>query len=156
VRKFLYVLGAFTLAVVIAAGVGLGALLYKGHQLDTESKAFVDSAVPAIVTTWSKQQLLDRATPELRETIKPDELNALFDRLSQLGPLVEYQGATGEAAMSYIAGSGGTVSASYDAKARFQNGSATFRIVLMKRDGRWMIHNFHVEPTPGTPSGQRT
>jgi len=58
--------------------------------------------------------------------------------------------------MSYMAGSGGTVSASYDAKARFQNGSATFRILLMKRDGRWMIHNFHVDPAPATPAGQRT
>ncbi len=63
-------------------------------------------------------------------------LSALFDRLSQLDPLIEYEGATGEAAMSYIAGSGSTESASYVAKARFQNGSATFRIVLMKRDGR--------------------
>jgi hypothetical protein len=104
-RKFLYVLGAVTLAVMIAAGVGLGALV-------------------------------DRSTAELRASIKPDELHALFDRLSQFGPLVEYQGATGQATMSYLSGSGETVSASYYAKARFQNRSATFQIVLMKRDGR--------------------
>jgi hypothetical protein len=155
-RRFLYILGALTLIIIVAAGIGLGVFFYKGHALDAESKAFVDSAVPAITATWSKQQLLDRATPELRASVKPEELKALFDRLSQLGPLIEYEGATGEATMSYIAGSGSTLSASYVAKARFQNGTATFRIVLMKRDDRWLIQNFHVDSAPDNQAGQRT
>jgi hypothetical protein len=70
-RKFLYVLGALTLIVIVAAGIGGGVFFYQGHALDAESKAFVDSAVHAIAATWSKQQLLDRATPELRENVKP-------------------------------------------------------------------------------------
>jgi hypothetical protein len=156
-RRFLYFLGAFTLAVVIVAVVGLGAVFYKGHELDTESKAFVDSAIPAITATWKEKQLLDRSTIELRETVKPDELRSLFDRLSQLGPLIEYQGATGQAIMSYLSASGSTVSASYSAKARFQNGSATLQVLLLKRDGHWLIHNFHVDPASGAePGGQRT
>lgn len=155
-RRFLYVLGALALIVIVAAGIGVGVFFYKGHALDAESKAFVDSAVPAITATWSEQQLLDRATPELRKSVKPEELNALFGRLSQLGPLVEYEGATGEATMSYIAGSGSTVSASYVAKAHFRNGNATFRIVLMKRNGRWMIHNFHVDSAPSNRGEQHT
>jgi hypothetical protein len=84
--KLLCVLGAVALTVMITAGVGLGALFYNGHELDEESKAFVDSAIPAITGTWSEEQLLDRSTIELRESIKPDELRALFDRLSQFGP----------------------------------------------------------------------
>jgi hypothetical protein len=156
VRRFLYILGALTLIVIVAAGIGLGVFFYKGHALDAESKAFIDRAVPAITATWSEQQLLDRATPELRASVKPEELKALFDSLSHLGPLIEYEGATGEAAMSYIAGSGGTVSASYVAKARFKNGTATFRIVLIMRDGRWLIQNFHVDSAPGNQAGQRT
>jgi len=71
VRKFLYVLGSLTLVVIVGAGIGLGVAFYKGHELDAESKAFVDSAIPAITATWSKQQLLDRATPELREASSP-------------------------------------------------------------------------------------
>jgi hypothetical protein len=155
-RKFLYVLGAVTLAFIVAAGVGLAVLVYNGHELDAESQAFVDSAIPAITKTWSEEQLIDRSTTELRASIKSDELRALFDRLSQFGPLVEYQGATGQATMSYFSGSGSMVSASYDAKARFQNGNAIFQIVLMKRDGRWLIHNFHVDPAPAAEPGQRT
>jgi hypothetical protein len=145
-----------TLIVVVVVGVGLGVALIKGKALDAESKAFVDSAIPAIAATWSKQELLDRATPELRDIAKPEQLNAVFDRLSQLGPLVKYEGATGQATMSYMLGSGSTVAASYVAKAQFQNGGATFRVVLRKREGRWMIYNFHVDPVPGNRAGQGT
>jgi hypothetical protein len=145
VRKFLYALGILTLIIIVAAGVGVGVLVYKGNALDAESKAFVDSAVPAIAASWSKEQLLDRATPELRANVTPEQLKALFDAVSQLGPLTGYEGATGEANMSYMAGSGGGVSASYVAKAKFKDGAATIRIALLKRDGRWMISGFHVD-----------
>jgi hypothetical protein len=150
VRKFLSILGALALIVVLVSGIGLGVVFYKGHALDAESRTFVDNAVPAIAAAWSKQQFLDRAAPELRARVKPGELNALFDRFSQLGPLVKYEGATGEATMSYFTGAGGTVSASYVAKASCQNGSVTFRIGLMKHDGRWMIHDFRVDSVPGS------
>ena len=65
---------------------------------------------PAIAAHWSKDELLDRATPELRATVKLGELTALFDALSQFGPMVEYEGATGQATMAYVAGSGGAIS----------------------------------------------
>jgi hypothetical protein len=152
-RRFLVILGGLALVIIVAAGVGVGVLVYKGNALDAESKAFVDSAVPAIAANWSKEQLLDRATPELRDSIKPEQFRSVFAAVSQLGPLVEYEGATGEANMSYMAGSGGAVSASYVAKVRFKEGEATIRIVLVKRDGRWMINGFHIDPSPsGAPS----
>lgn len=145
-RKFLYFLGAATLTVLIVAGVGIGVAAYQGHAFDVESKAFVDSAVPAISANWSQEQLLELATPELRESVKPNELTTLFAKLSRLGPLVKYEGSTGNTLMSYTTASGGTVSATYVARAKFRNGNAAFRIVLLKRDGHWMIQNFHVDP----------
>jgi hypothetical protein len=156
VRRFLVVLGALSLVVIVAATAGVGILAYRGNALDAESKAFVDGTVPAITASWSKQLLLDRATPELRQSVKPEQLTALFETVSRLGPLLEYEGATGQSYMGYNVGSGGIVSAIYIAKARFQNGDATFRLVLMKRDGNWMIHNFRVDPTPGVHAAQRT
>ena len=70
-----------------------------------------------------------------------------------LGPFVEYEGATGQANMSYMTGSGSTVSASYIAKVKFKDGIATMRILLVKRDGEWMINGFHVDSSPsGGPS----
>lgn len=148
-RRFLLVLGALALAGIIAAAVGLGMIVYQGRLLDAESKAFADQVIPAIITSRNMPALLDRLTPEVRDKVKPQELNAVFDGLSRLGPLLDYGGANGEATMTYAIGSGGAVSARYIASARFKNGSATFQIVLQKRDGQWMIHSFHVEPTPG-------
>jgi hypothetical protein len=147
-RKLFYVLGAMTFTIVLVAGVGLGVVIYKGRGYDADSKAFVDSAIPAIAANWSKQQFLDRAAPELRARVKADELAALFDRFAQFGPLVSYEGATGQASMSYVAGAGGTVSASYTAKAHFKNGIATFRIGLLTRNGHWVIRDFYVSPEP--------
>jgi hypothetical protein len=48
------------------------------------------------------------------------------------------------------------VSANYLASARFENCTASIRIVLMKHDGRWMIHGFHVDPAPGKRAGRGT
>jgi hypothetical protein len=59
---------------------------------------------------------------------------------------VAYEGATGDSNMSFMPGGNSTVSARYAAKVRFRDGTATIRIVLLKRDGNWLINSFHVEP----------
>ncbi len=155
-RKFLTVFGAIALAVVVLAAIGIGYAAWRGSALDRESKTFVDEAVPAISARWDKQQLLDRATPELRAAASPEQIATLFATLSRLGPLIEYRGAKGDANMAWTAGSGSVTSATYVATAHFQNGNASFRIVLLKRDGHWMIHNFHVDPAPPDSPPKRT
>jgi hypothetical protein len=156
VRRFLYVLGALTLIVIVGGGVGFGILAYKGRTFDRESRAFVDNLVPALAAKWSKQQFLELAAPELRTIAKPDQLDALFNRLSQLGPLVKYEGATGQSSVFYTFGFGSRISAFYVAKAQFQNGSASFRIGLLKREGRWMIQSFYVDPASSNRGEQGT
>ena len=153
-RKFLCFVGATALTVLVAAVIGVGVLVWHGRALDAESKAYVDGVVPAITAHWDKEALLDRATPELRASITANQISALFDNLSRLGPLVEYEGATGDANMSYYTGKGGQVSATYQAKARYQNGEATLRLLLLKRDGEWRIQGFHVDGKPGSRTSQ--
>ena len=153
-RRFLSVIGALALAGLVACGLGVAVLAHQGSQLDTESKAFVDEALPSIAAHWEESQLLDRATPELRASLKPGQLQGLFASLAKFGPLVVYEGSKGTSTMSYFAGSGTTITASYVAKAQFQNGAAAFKIILLKRDGRWRIHNFHVDRIPGNRSAQ--
>lgn len=145
-RRLLYILGALTFILVLLGGIGLAVLFYNGNKLDTESKAFVDRVLPAIVISLSSDRLFEYATDELRANASPADLRALFDNLSRLGPLVEYQGATGQSNLSYAVGSGRTISAAYVAQARFENGSSTFRVVLLKRDDRWLFHSFFAEP----------
>jgi hypothetical protein len=152
-KKLLYVLGAA--AVVIAVGVaGVATLASNRAKFDQESKEFVDGAVPAIVANWDQRQLLDRATPELRSSVTPAGLEFLFQGLSRLGSLVNYEGATGGAHMSYHSGAGAQVTASYVARAKFENGSAVFRIALVRRDEHWMINGFHFDPP--RPAAQGT
>jgi hypothetical protein len=68
VRKLLCIIGATTLTAIVVAMIGISMLIWKGNGLDAESQAFVDAAVPAITMHWTKEALLDRATPELRAT----------------------------------------------------------------------------------------
>jgi hypothetical protein len=148
-RKLLLALGVSMLALIVVLGAGFAIVAYKGSALDAESEAFVDEAVPAIAAHWDARALIDRSTPELLRNAPPEKIAQLFATLAHLGPMVHYDGCKGQATMSYFTGTGGTVSAAYVASARFQNGTATFRILLLKRDGRWLIHNFHVDPAIG-------
>lgn len=145
-RKFLTFFGMFALAVVILGAVGIGVLAYRGHTLDVESKAFVDRTVPVMLAHWSDAQLLDRLTPEERASVTPAQLASLAGAFSHLGPLQQYDGSTGQSRMVYASGSGSVVSASYVAKARFSDGTATIRVLIVKRNGRWMFAGFHVDP----------
>ena len=155
-RRLFFVLGSLALILIAVIAGGISILFYQGNALDRESKAYVDAAIPAITADWSSQQLLARATPELRANANPEQLNALFDRLSRYGHLVRYEGATGQANFFYKIGSGSTISAAYSAKAHFENGDLIFRIALMKRNGAWKIYGFHFEPVPGSGSLQHT
>lgn len=154
-RKFLYVFGAVSLAVVVLLAACIGWLAYRAGGLDEESKAFVDAAVPAIAASWNKRELMNRATPELLQAAKPEQFDALFSALAQFGPLVQYEGAKGNAVVGYMAGSGSSTSANYVASARCKNGTAQFKLTLHKQDGRWLIHNFHVDMPPATSPEKR-
>lgn len=69
--------------------------------------------------------------------------------------MVQYDGATGQAVMSYFSGKGSIVSARYVAKVRFEKGEAAFQITLTKRDGRWLINGFYIQPAQNLASDRR-
>jgi hypothetical protein len=145
-RKILYGLGLVSLVLVAILIGGIAVIAYKGNKLDAESKGFVDTAVPAISANWSSKALLERASPEFVQSVSADQLKAAFDQFSTLGRLTRYEGSQGEANMAFQPGPGSSISASYTAKARFENGEAVFRIALVKRDGDWLIRGFNIEP----------
>jgi hypothetical protein len=148
VKTFLTVFGAVALSLLAIAGIGIGVAIYNGKTLDTESKQYVESSVAAIAAAWDRKQLFERATPELRQSVKPEEINVLFGSLVRLGRLANAEEAKGQAAVSFFPGSGSVVSATYTEYASFQNGDATFRIGVLKRNGQWQINNFYVDFAP--------
>jgi len=143
-RKLLYILGAVFLALIIAVVGTVGHLAYIGNQLDQESKAYVDKAVPAIVADWSVEELTRRASPELLQSTKPDDLRSLFALFAKLGPLVQYGGSKGDAKIFASTGGGQSITAEYVALATFKNGRASIEIGLLKVDGIWKVQNFRV------------
>jgi hypothetical protein len=150
-RRFFFWFGVAAAALLIVAVVGGVVLLRKGSALDAESKAYVETSFKAIASKWDQQELLDRASPELLASIKPDALTQVFDKFSQYGALVEYEGATGAANVSYFNGVS-KISAGYQGKAKFENGEATFNVLLVKLSGKWLIKGFHIDPIGEWPT----
>jgi len=144
-RKVLYVLGVIFIVLVLGIGTLVGVTVYKGVALDKESARYVDDAVIAITAHWNTDELLNRASPEFKKITTRDRLMSIFDAISgALGPLVDYEGAKGDATIKTMMGSGTTITAIYKARAKYQKGSAEITLRLIKINDTWMIEGFHV------------
>ena len=138
------ILGAVFLILITVGGGFVGYFFYAGAQLDASSKAYVDASVPPIISTWSEDELVKRASPQLRKATSAGQLNHLFSDLAKLGTFQSYDGAKGEANMSFTSNNGKMITASYLANATFQYGKIDIRINLIQNNGEWMILGFHV------------
>ena len=143
-KRILLWLGGIFLGLLVVVAAVMGYLAYLGSPLDASSKAYVDESVKAITSAWSKEELLKRASPQLQQVIKEEELGRLFAKLSQLGKLQEYEGSKGDANISLTIQAGKVITASYIASARFDKGPAQVTVRLIQNDGRWQILQFYV------------
>jgi hypothetical protein len=147
VKKFFIVLGAIFLTLIVLGAVALVLIAIRGIALDKESKAYVDEAVPAIISSWSGQELLDRASPELKQTTSGAEVGRIFSACRLLGKMLAYRGSEGQGLMAQYLTKGTTISASYIVRGEFERGSAEIDIKLIKHGDKWQINGFHVKPT---------
>jgi hypothetical protein len=99
-KKFFIILGSMFLVIIVLGIIGIMFVAMRGNALDKESKPYSDAAIPAIVTTWSQKELLDRASPELKQAVTADQLNRLFRWVSGLGRLQKCEPAQVHALMS--------------------------------------------------------
>lgn len=143
-KKLLMILGAFFLALIILAAIGIGIFAVKGSALDKQSKAYVDSTVPILVNGWDEQELLSRASPEFKQVVDKDDLDKLHTQFRKLGRLRDCQASEGEANMSITTQNGRSITASYSVKAKFDAGSAVIKISLIKHGDQWQIYGFHI------------
>ncbi len=144
-KKFFIVLGSIFLALVVLGGIGIAFVAIRGTALDKESRAYADSAIPAIVTGWSEKEVLDRASPEFKKAVTIDQLDRLFRWVSGLGQLQKCEPAQGQAIMSATTQSGKVTSGQYTAKATFEKGEASIKLELIKHGDQWQILSFHVD-----------
>jgi hypothetical protein len=120
--------------------------VYQGKALDASSKAYVMANVPPIVSNWSKQELLKRASPELLKQIgrHPGQIDRMFHKLSALGPMLSLGSVQGESQISYDLPEGKASIAAYVIKAVFANGTVKIKVRLILHDGKWTFLNFYV------------
>jgi hypothetical protein len=150
-KKILIVLGSTFLALIVLAAIGIGFVAIRGTALDKESKGYADAAIPAIVTTWSQKELLDRASPEFNKAVTSDQLDRMFRWFATLGQLQKCEAAQGQALMSATSQEGKRISAQYTSKATFQKGEATIKLGLIKHSDQWQILSFYVDSPAFAP-----
>jgi hypothetical protein len=145
-KKFLSILGGVFLLIVVIAVVFIGIGAYQGNKLDKSSKAYVEANVRPILSTWSKDELVKRASPKLLEIINqhPDQLDLLFKKLSKLGSLQSLGEPKGESLIAFTNSSGKVITAAYTETAKFDNGNADINIRLIQVDGQWQLLLFNV------------
>jgi hypothetical protein len=146
-KKFFIVLGSIFLALIVLGAIGIAVVAVRGTALDKEGKAYVDAAIPAIVTTWSEKELLDRASPEFKQAGTVDQLDRMFRWFSSLGRLQKCEPAQGQAIMQ----TGRMTTGQYTAKATFEKGEATIQLTLIKHGNQWQIGGFHVDSPAFVP-----
>jgi hypothetical protein len=146
-KKFLVVLGSIFLALIVFGAIGIALIAVRGNALDKESKAYADAAIADIVTIWSEKDLLDRASPELKQAATTDDLHRMFRWYSSLGGLQKCEPAQGQAIMQ----TGKMPTAQYVAKATFQKGQATIKLDLIKHGNQWQILGFYIDSPAFVP-----
>ena len=142
-RKFFMWFGVAAAALVVILGVVIGIMAWQGSALDRESKAYADASVLAITKTWTEDELLKRASPDLRKSATPAQIADMFAMLrTTLGPLSTYDGSTGQATMTV--GTNAGTRANYSGKGHFEKGDADIQLTLIKQGDAWMIEAFHL------------
>lgn len=140
--RFIFIFAAL---LVVGGGVAFFFLARTGAELDASSRSYTHQAVVAIAQSWNKDELWKRASPDFKKSTQLDDLTTLFDAANAaLGPLLEYEGADGQALMTKAIGSDGDIKAHYVAEGRFAKDQATFEIALHQINNVWMIDGFHV------------
>jgi hypothetical protein len=148
-KRFLSVVGGLFLVLVLLVAGFVGVAAYQGRGLDASSKAYVQENVPAIISNWSKDELLKRSSPQLQKSIneKPGQLDQLFQKLSTLGPMESFDELVkGDSNVFYNIQGGTVITAAYVATAKFKNGEGHIRVRLIQSPaGQWQFLQFYVD-----------
>jgi hypothetical protein len=161
-KKFLAVLGVIflVLILIVLGGVGVGFLLLRGNPadaigirllaprtvtFDNEGKAYADAVIPAIAANWNVKELLDRESPEFRQTVTQQQIDQTFQRAAGLGHLQKCEPAQGKTMIS-ITTKAKEIKGDYTAKATFDKGEAIVGLSIIKHDDQWQIQGLFVNP----------
>jgi hypothetical protein len=144
-KRFLEIIGGLFIVLVLVVTTFFGYTAYQGTRLDRSSKEYFEENVPSIISTWSKDELLKRSSPNILRT-DPEQLDKLFKRLSSLGPMQSIGEAKGDSNVDYSTQNGKVTTAAYVATAHFKNGEARIRArLILSPAGQWQFSSFNVD-----------
>jgi len=135
-------LGILFLALIAAAGVGLG---FWYHQ-DQQARQFVTTVTPLIYKTWNVEALTHRSASVLLTPGYEAQVRDLFETISpHLGPLDSATAPEGtlrfgRADRELPRGLYGK----YTSTAKFRDAGATLEFLVIKEQGAWRIASFQV------------
>ncbi len=139
--------GIFGFLILSVIGLLVFAYFFSGgRELDAESKMWVDSVVPEIVSSWDENKLKENSNYRLLEITDDDAFTKLLTTLEdQFGALKNYEGSEGQAGIRINNGNK-TITAEYIAYAEFETGMAQIEIQGIKEEDKWTILRFFVSP----------
>ena len=144
-KKVLTILGAILICVIVVGIVVFFGLYYYTSSLDKEAKAYLDEVVPVIVSSWNPKKLINHSSPEFLQVFPAKKVELLFGAFSeQMGPLKEYNGATGKIKIGISPRGNPIIIADYLADAVFEKAPAKIEIQMIWRDDKWQIVGFRV------------
>lgn len=161
-KTFFAVLGVIFLILLLIAlgGVGVGFFAFGGNPvdaigiglltpriatLDNEGKAYADTVIPAIAGSWNVNEVLNRESPEFKQTVSQQQLEQMLQRAATLGHLQKCEPAQGQSMIS-IRTQAKEIKGDYAAKATFEKGEAVVQVSIIKHDDQWQILGLFVKP----------
>jgi hypothetical protein len=149
----LRVFGLLFVALLIVAGMGFG---YWIHQ-DRQARGFVTASVPAIYKDWRAEAVSQRMPHMLQTPAFEGEVRDMFRKVApHLGPLVS-AGAP-EGTFGYDRADNRLPKALYGryvCHAKFRDGEADLRFLVVKEEGLWRIVQFALESPQLTAALQK-
>lgn len=134
---------ALAILTVVAVVISL-ALNYFNNNLNSESKAFVDTTFKKIITDWDANLLIANSSPSMLAMVPKEKLKSSFFALGkELGTLKKCRETTGQVGINFE-GNKRVITATYDVSCVFERAEATFRIQLIRDAGKWRISAINV------------
>ncbi|WP_428567535.1 MAG: hypothetical protein ACP59X_08020 [Solidesulfovibrio sp. DCME] len=145
-KKILAIVGGVFLVLLVAGALFFGYGVYQGKKLDASSRAYIEQNIPAILQTWSKDALLERAAPQLRRDLDKDPPNTdlLFKKFTELGKFQQMDDIKGNSITSITPDKGLIKTAHYVIQAKFDHGDAAITVNLVQAAEKWQVVGFFV------------
>jgi hypothetical protein len=144
-NKFLKILGAVFLSLIVIVVIAAVILIPKSLWLNDDAVAYLEKNIPAIVEHWDAAELEKRSASEILTDESKVGLPRMFKWLETLGNLKGLETPLGQIGTGTLPGTpfNGTWG-TYTIKAEFESGPAEIKVVLKRVGESWEILGFTV------------